>query len=136
MSLDIRWHQRFENLTKALHRLREALDATAKEPNNHLYQIALVVAFQFTFELCWKTLKDYLVYSGVEVSLPRDVIKQAFQHQIIQDGQVWIQMLENRHMIKCVYEQQAALAAGKTIRECNAPAIEQTHRDLIKKRTE
>ena len=35
-------------------------------------------------------MKDYLVYNGVEVSLPRDVMKQAFHHQLIQDGQIWI----------------------------------------------
>jgi nucleotidyltransferase substrate binding protein (TIGR01987 family) len=132
---DIRWQQRFANLDKALHRLREALDATAKEPNNHLYQIALIVAFQFTFELSCKTLKDYLIYNGVKVSLPREVIKQAFQHQIIQDGQVWTQMLEDRHLIKCVYEERTALAAGKSIRERYAPAIELTHGTLLKKRT-
>ena len=83
MDLDIRWQQRFENLKKARQRLHEALDGTAREPHNHLYQIALICAFQFTFELSWKTLKDYLVYNGVEVSLPRDVIKQAFHHGLI-----------------------------------------------------
>jgi hypothetical protein len=51
MNKDIRWHQRFENLTKALHRLREAIDGIAEKPTNHLYQIALIGAFQFTFEL-------------------------------------------------------------------------------------
>jgi nucleotidyltransferase substrate binding protein (TIGR01987 family) len=136
MDPDIRWHQRFENLNKALHRLREALEGTAKEPTNHLYQIALIGAFQFTFELSWKTLKDYLTYNGVEVSLPRDVIKQAFHHQVIKDGQVWIDMLEDRNLMAHVYQEQAALAAGKSIRERYAPAIEQTHRDLLKKRKE
>lgn len=75
MNEDIRWEQRYENLGKALERLREALIGTAKEPKNYLYQIALIGAFQFTFELSWKTMKDYLVYNGVEVSLPREVIK-------------------------------------------------------------
>ncbi|MBI3508268.1 MAG: hypothetical protein HY069_01345 [Chlamydiia bacterium] len=51
MDRDIRWQQRFENFSKAISRLREALAGTAQEPNNHLYQIALIGAFQFTFEL-------------------------------------------------------------------------------------
>ena len=132
---DIRWQQRFENLDKALHRLREALYGTAQEPSNHLYQIALIGAFQFTFELSWKTMKDYLVYSGVQVSLPRDVIKQAFHHQLVRDGQVWIDMLEDRNLMAHVSQEQAAVAAGKSIRERYAPAIEQVHKDLLKKRT-
>lgn len=134
MSEDIRWHQRFENLGKALRRFHEALSGTAHEPNNHLYQIALIGTFQFTFELSWKTLKDYLVYNGVDVSLPRDVIKQAFHHQLVQDGQVWIDMLEDRNLIPHAYQEQAVLAAGKSIRERYVPAIEQTYKDLLKKR--
>lgn len=134
MDQDIRWHQRFENLTKAFHRFREALQGTAKEPNNHLYQIALIGAFQFTFELSWKTMKDYLVYNGVQVSLPREVIKQAFHHQLIRDGQAWIDMLEERNVMAHVYQEKAALAAGKSIRERYASAIEELYNDLLKKR--
>ncbi len=135
MDKDIRWQQRFENLEKALQRLHEALQGTAHEPRNHLYQIALIGAFQFTFELSWKTMKDYLVYNGVQVSLPRDVIKQAFHHQLIRDGQVWIDMLEDRNAILHIYQELAALAAAKSIRERYAPAIVQIHNDLALKRS-
>lgn len=134
MNQDIRWQQRFENLSKALLRLQEALEGISHEPKNHLYQIALIGAFQFTFELSWKTLKDYLNYNGVEVSLPRDVIKQAFHHQIIQDGQVWINMLEDRNLMAHVYQEQAAITAGNSIREAYAPAIHKLYHDLLKKR--
>lgn len=133
MNTDIRWQQRFENLDKALKRLHEAVEGTAREPNNNLYQIALIGAFQFTFELCWKTMKDYLVYNGVQVSLPRDVIKQAFHHGLIQNGQIWIDMLEDRNLMAHVYQEQAALEAGKSIREGYVPAIEQIYNDLLKK---
>lgn len=134
MNEDIRWHQRFENLGKALHRLREALGGIAEEPKNQLYQIALIGSFQFTFKLSWKTMKDYLVYNGVEVSLPREVIKQAFHHQLIHDGQVWIDMLEDRNMMVHVYQEVAAIKAAKSIRECYAPAIERAYKDLAERR--
>lgn len=134
MSQDIRWHQRFENLTKAISRFHEALKGIVEEPYNHLYQIALIGAFQFTFELSWKTMKDYLVYHGVEVSLPRDVIKQAFHHQLIREGQIWIDMLEDRNLMAHVYQEQAAMIAGKNIRERYAPAIQDVYDDFAKKR--
>ncbi|HAB99284.1 MAG TPA: nucleotidyltransferase [Parachlamydiales bacterium] len=133
MSKDIRWIQRFENLTKAIGRLHEALHGIAHDPNNHLYQIALIGAFQFTFELSWKTIKDYLAYNGIEASMPREVIKQAFHHQVIQDGQIWMDMLEDRNLMAHVYQEQAAIAAGKSIRERYAPAIEKIYNDLLKK---
>lgn len=133
MNKDIRWIQRFENLTKAVGRLQEALCGIAHEPNNHLYQIALIGAFQFTFELSWKTIKDYLAYNGVQASMPREVIKLAFHHQLIQDGQVWIDMLEDRNLMAHVYQEQAAITAGKNIRERYAPAIEKIYNDLLQK---
>lgn len=133
MDKDIRWQQRLENLSKALQRLHEALDGTASEPNNSLYQIALIGAFQFTFELSWKTMKDYLFYNGVEVSLPREVIKQAFHHQLIKDGQVWIDMLDERNLLAHVYQEEAALTAGNRIRKRYISAIENIHQDLLKK---
>jgi nucleotidyltransferase substrate binding protein (TIGR01987 family) len=134
MNQDIRWQQRFENLEKARNRLQEALEGTAQEPNNHLYQIALIGAFQFTFELSWKTMKDYLVYKGVTVSLPRDVIKQAFHHQLVHDGQVWIDMMEDRNVMAHVYQEKAALDAVRIIRERYAPAIDRIYNDFLKKR--
>ncbi len=133
MNKDVRWIQRFENLTKAIGRLREALHGIAHDPNNHLYQFALIGAFQFTFELSWKTIKDYLAYNGVEASIPREVIKQAFHHQVIQDGQIWMDMLEDRNLMAHVYQEQAAVAAGKSIQECYAPAIEKIYHDLLNK---
>jgi nucleotidyltransferase substrate binding protein (TIGR01987 family) len=135
MDQDIRWKQRFENLEKALSRLEEALKGVAQAPQNHLYQIALIGTFQFTFELSWKTMKDYLIYNGVQVSLPREVIKQAFHHQLVKDGQVWIDMLEHRNLMAHVYQEQAALQAVDYISTRYAPAIQQLYKDLLKKRS-
>jgi nucleotidyltransferase substrate binding protein (TIGR01987 family) len=134
MEKDIRWHQRLENLGKALVRFHEALDGVSKDSTNNLYQIALIGTFQFTFELSWKTMKDYLVYNGVEVSLPREVIKQAFHHQLIQNGQIWINMLEARNLMAHVYQEKAAQEAVKNIKDYYAPAIEQIYNDLFQKR--
>lgn len=134
MNLDIRWQQRFENLGKARSRLLEALNGTASEPNNHLYQIALIGAFQFTFELCWKTMKDYLAYNGIQVSLPREVIKQAFHHGLIPDGQVWIDMLEERNLMAHVYQEPAALEAKKSICDRYAPAIDLMYHYLLERK--
>lgn len=134
MDKDIRWLQRFENLEKAISRLQEALDATQKEPSNHLYQIALIGAFQFTFELSWKTLKDFLKYNGIDVSLPRDVIKQSFHHNLINDGMLWIEMLEDRNLMPCLYQEDSTLKALKNIQVKYAPAIIDLHRFFKSKR--
>ena len=121
------------SLTSLKSASRTLVDALSRTLND-LERDGVIQRFEYTFELSWKTMKDYLIYNGVQVSLPREVIKQAFHHQLIRDGQVWIDMLEDRNLMAHVYQEQAALIAGKSIRERYAPAIEQIHNDLLKKR--
>jgi nucleotidyltransferase substrate binding protein (TIGR01987 family) len=124
---DIRWKQRFENFSKALSRLHEALDALKKEPGNHLYEMAAIQCFEFSIELGWKLLKDYLKFQGVkEVSLPRDAVRQAFQAQVIVDGQVWMDMLEARNKTSHTYDDKQAASIVKQIQEQFYSALMQT----------
>lgn len=133
MTEAIRWKQRFQNLNKAYHRLNDALRAVQQEPQNELYPIALVGAFQFIFELCWKTLKDYLKYSGVDAGLPRDVIKQAFHYQLIEDGQLWIDMLEDHNAMAHVYQAQQAKDVVQKIQHKYHSGIQQVYNLLQSK---
>lgn len=59
--------------------------------------MALVQAYEVCFELAWKVLKDYLNVQGVNVTLPKAVIKEAFSNSIIEYGQLWIDMLDARN---------------------------------------
>jgi len=60
MSGAIRWRQRFENFERAFLLLREAFE---KDPAamSDLEKEGAIQRFEYTFELAWKTLKDYLV---------------------------------------------------------------------------
>ena len=105
MNPDIRWKQRFENYEKALMLLREAL--TDVESLSALEKEGVVQRFEFTVELAWKTLKDYLEDSGVlfEQITPSNVIKQAYAAKIIADGQLWIDMLRCRNRLSHTYDE-------------------------------
>ena len=59
--------------------------------------MALVQAFEVCLELAWKVLKDYLASNGVNVYLPKQVIKEAYSAEVIADGQIWIDMLSARN---------------------------------------
>jgi nucleotidyltransferase substrate binding protein (TIGR01987 family) len=118
---DIRWKQRFENYEKALALLREALADI--ESLSKLEKEGAVQRFEFTFELAWKTLKDYLVHSGVALDeiTPSNVIKQAFAAKIISDGQLWIDMLRCRNLMshtydEAVFDQAVHEMAGRFLR--------------------
>jgi len=108
---DIRWKQRFENLQSTYKLLQEAIAANQQTPNNSLMQMALIKAFEMTFELSWKTMKDFLQYNGIDVKLPREIIKQAFANDIIIDGQLWIDMLEDRNLMTHTYDEERAQSA-------------------------
>ncbi len=130
---DIRWKQRFSNLQRAYARLHQAVVANADDPDDDLIQMALIKAFEMTFELSWKTMKDYLVYNGIDVKLPREVIKQAFANDIIIDGQLWIDMLENRNQIAHTYDENRARETVRQICQAYLPPLEQFHSFLLGK---
>ena len=67
---DVRWKQRFDNLQRAYQRLRWALEIHRQDPGNELIRMAVIKAYEFTFELSWKTLKDFLIYNGIDAKLP------------------------------------------------------------------
>ena len=134
MTEDIRWKQRFNNLQLAYARLRKTVAANADLPDDEMIQMALVKSLEMTFELAWKTMKDYLKFNGIDVKLPREVIKQAYANDIIVDGQMWIDMLENRNVMAHVYDE--ALAHETVCRICHSymSALQQLH-DFLMERT-
>lgn len=100
---NVRWKQRFENFEKAYNQLSDAvvrfdtLDDLAKE--------GLVQRFEYTFELAWKTLKDFLESQGEDVKFARDVIKKGFNTEIIVKGEVWLEMLQKRNLMAHTYNE-------------------------------
>lgn len=129
MTEDIRWKQRFENLEKAYFFLEKAV---AMQVYDELQQAGLVQSFEFTFELSWKTMKDYLVAMGLSVVYPREVIKEAFKAGLLDDGHIWIQMLEKRNELTHTYNEMQARHAVEVIRTEYFPAIQQFFKSLKK----
>ena len=105
MNPDIRWKQRFQNFDRGFVLLRDAL---AREPESlsMLEKEGVIQRFEYTFELAWKTLKDYLEESGLVITpiTPRQVIKEAFAAKVISDGVVWVNMLDHRNLLSHTYD--------------------------------
>ncbi len=127
---DIRWKQRYDNLQSAYLRLQEAVAANKQAPDNQLIQMALIKSFEMTFELSWKTMKDYLKYNGIDVKMPREIIKQAFATDLITDGQLWMDMLEDRNLMAHTYDEARALEAVDHICRRYLTGLEQLHQYL------
>jgi len=131
---EIRWKQRFDNLNRALAQLQSALEAHQAMPENELIVIALIKAYEFSFELSWKTLKDLLAWNGVDARLPREVLKQAFATGLIDEGQIWIDMLEQRNLMAHTYDQARALQAAELITSHYWPQLQRLQKALEERR--
>ena len=101
-----RFEERKQDLINATNRLKEALN----EEESELMIDAVLHRYEFTFELAWKTLKDYLEYLGVTMNTgsPREVIKESFAHELISDGEVWIKMMLARNSLSHLYDEETS----------------------------
>jgi nucleotidyltransferase substrate binding protein (TIGR01987 family) len=103
---DIRWIQRFANFEKAFKQLESFL---AHEKLNDLEEQGLIKAFEYTYELSWKTLQDLLKHKGyTDIVGPRPVIEQSFQDGFISDGKAWMRMHKSRNLTSHTYDEQTA----------------------------
>jgi nucleotidyltransferase substrate binding protein (TIGR01987 family) len=129
---DIRWKQRFQSFDRGLILLREALEEGIGELNQ-LEKEGVIQRFEYCFELAWKTVKDYLEYSGIVIRepSPRRVIKEAFAAGIIADGQVWIAMLDHRNLLSHTYDLAVFEQAAEALAARYALAIESLHAFFI-----
>ena len=103
---DIRWQQRFNNFSRAFVLLRSALETRPLEQFSDLEQEGIIKRFEYSYELAWKTMKDYLEENGVIITpvTPRNVIKEAFAAGMIDHGQVWIDMMLHRNLLAHTYD--------------------------------
>jgi nucleotidyltransferase substrate binding protein (TIGR01987 family) len=128
---DVRWKQRFQNFERALVLLREAMQR-GPTALNALEKEGTVQRFEYCFELAWKTAKDYLEYQGSSFVLatPRQVLKDAFAVGLLPDGQVWIEMLDQRSILAHTYSQESFVRALEAIHTRYLAALSGLHECL------
>lgn len=136
MQKDIRWKQRFQNFDRAVLLLREPIERGIATLSA-LEKEGTVQRFEFALELGWKTLKDYLEFEGrrIEPLTPRNVVKEAFAARILDDGQVWIDMLDHRNLLSHTYDRAAFDAAVVAIQDRYLAAFDDVHLWLMERNT-
>ncbi|MDE6443204.1 MAG: nucleotidyltransferase substrate binding protein [Muribaculaceae bacterium] len=110
MENDIRWKQRLENYCKALAKLEGAVRVLNIHDDNFLYDLAkegLIQRFEFTHELSWKVMKDYLEYQGISIGGSRDAFREALQMGLIEDKR-WMQSIKARNLTSHIYDEDMA----------------------------
>ena len=124
MTQDIRWKQRFENFQRAFKQLSLAMDLKVQRPLSDLEQQGLIQGFEFTHELAWHVLKDYLEMEGIQGLIgSRSTAREAFKRGLVMDGEVWMDMIEKRNLSSHTYNQTVALTIVESIAERYYPAF-------------
>lgn len=104
-------HKRFDKMSdfeKALIKLHQSLQRDVHQDD--LVLDATIQRFEFTYELAWKLLKNHLEFNGhTEVTSPRATITAAFKNHVIQNGETWIAMLEDRNRTSHPYDEETAM---------------------------
>jgi nucleotidyltransferase substrate binding protein (TIGR01987 family) len=106
---DIRWQQRFANFRKALQQLEEAVELSRQRKLSKLEKQGVIQAFEFTHELAWNVLKDYLQDQGNQnIRGSKDATREAFKVALIVDGEQWMAMIQSRNISSLTYDEQTA----------------------------
>jgi nucleotidyltransferase substrate binding protein (TIGR01987 family) len=128
MTEDIRWQQRFSNYQKALAQLERFIEPPAL---NEREQQGLIKAFEYSFELAWNTLRDLLRSQGNATLLgSRDTLREAFRLGLIEQGETWMLMIQDRNLTSHTYNRATADAIADHITDRYLPCFRQLHSRL------
>lgn len=104
----IRWKQRFHNFEKALKKLRLGVEKSLSTINE-LEKEGIIQRFEFTHELAWNVMRDYFIYQGyTNITGSRDAFREAFKIGLIENGEVWMDMIKSRNLTSHTYEEEIA----------------------------
>lgn len=117
---DIRWEQSFSNYRKALNKLSEAIEYVRKEYKEldsensdtddvleEIIKEGLIQRFEYTYEMAWNVMKDYALFQGnTEIGGSRDAIRFAYSSRLIENGEIWMEMIKSRIKTSHTYDEE------------------------------
>jgi nucleotidyltransferase substrate binding protein (TIGR01987 family) len=106
---DIRWKQRFANYSNAFLELKEGMVLARTRTLTKLEKQGVIQGFEYTHELAWNVLKDYLEFHGHTGLIgSRDATREAFKRGLIENGDVWMEMIMSRNKTSHGYDKETA----------------------------
>lgn len=128
---DVRWKQRFGNYLRAFQNLARGVELAQTRELSELEQQGLIQSFEFTHELAWNVLKDYLEDEGfTDIPGSKSASRKAFERGLITDGEVWMAMIKDRNLSSHTYNPETAEQIVRDILEQFYPAFDRLARDF------
>ena len=113
---------KFDNFKTAVKRLNEANTAYKSHADDSIYQDSIIKRFEFTFELAWKTLREFIIGQGYKLTVasPKNVIAFAYREGFLDAEEVWLDMLDARNLTAHDYDHElsAEIAVKISTRYC------------------
>ena len=102
------WYDIFLDLGEAI----EKFENTQKPDFKTVpyFREASIQIFEYSFELFWKLLKKICLNEGFEVNSPRSALQKAYALKLIDDEEIWLDMIEDRNLTSHTYKQPTAKA--------------------------
>ncbi|MDE0084198.1 MAG: nucleotidyltransferase substrate binding protein [Candidatus Poribacteria bacterium] len=136
-SQEVRWVQRANSFERAFARLEAAVKLAEQRELSDLEAQGLIQGFEYTHELAWKTLKDFLETQGMaNLYGSRDTTRSAFRNELIENGEVWMDMVDKRNLTSHTYDEETAAQVVTTIRSTYFHAFERLLVKLQQLKTE
>ena len=120
---ETRWRQRLENFTKVMAQLQAAC---RQKRYSDLERAGLIQIFEFSLELAWKTMKDWLLAEGYVVATPREVVRQAFEAGLLEtsDAEILLEALKQRNLLAHTYREELAQSTVELIKVRYFPVLQ------------
>jgi nucleotidyltransferase substrate binding protein (TIGR01987 family) len=128
---DIRWRQRFQNFSKSMEHLENALQILHPDI---VQKAGIIHFFEMSFELSWNMVKDYLEDQGfVDIKSPRAALKKAFETGMIEKGHDWMDLLLDRNLAAHTYDEKKATEMEQLIQNKYFPLMKALQSSFKKK---
>lgn len=137
MTEDIRWHQRLQNFGAALDDMTLDMKILSQRKLSRIEEKGLIKSFEFTYEMAWNTIKDYYENEGdVDIQGSRSAIRLAFKRGLIENGQLWMDMIKSRIKTVHTYNKETADEIAEKIIKHYYPEFITLHKKLIQLKEE
>jgi nucleotidyltransferase substrate binding protein (TIGR01987 family) len=116
-TISTRWEQRFSNYARAVEKLKQAVEESGTKELSELEVEGMIQRFEYTYELAWKTLQDFLKFKGFsDIAGPNDVLKTAFEAGYIHDAEAWRRLKKSRELTSHTYDEATSSDIAEAIK--------------------
>ena len=119
----VRWIQRADSFRKVFSRLKVGVELAQQRELSDLEAQGLIQGFEYTHELAWNTLKDFLQTLDFKLYGSRDTTRTAFKEGLIENGETWMEVIRHRNLTTHTYNEETAQEVVSAILTFTSPNL-------------